>query len=412
MKFNDLKKSISDGGYYLNDEGILKVGLATVIANRCKIGGNPVWMTLIGPSSSGKSQLLDPIVMTGRGAFDESTGKRGKDFIVNVDDMTANTLLSGAKGEGYSLLSKDFTLGMFAMTDLTVLISKDPTERGQILAQFRKIYDGGFNKNTGNQKEASEWEGYIGFISGSTPSIYSFLEEVGDMGERFLSYRMRNLDDDAITEMAMFRKVDGKDLDKKMADKFNDYIKSAVSFYTGDNPSDNLVKGEHQLDLINIGDDNVRKIMAVAKFAEKLRTVTKHDFYGNVERIPVVAGSSRTSKQLQSYAHTFAIMKKMEGLEFGDDDLEVIEWIGWSLANEEKREMLRFIAESDTAPSKDALAQEIGIHETVVQRILSNMMALKIIRIANTESREPGYAFYDDEIEARIKKLVGNQSSE
>ncbi len=141
--------------------------------------GDPIWLILIGPSSSGKSQVLRPLSLT------------DNKFLHRVDDLTENTFLSAMAGADKSLLTKIGKHGMIVISDLTVLFSKSSEARSTILSQFRMIYDGEMTKHAGNLPEPLKWEGYVGILAGSTPSIYVNFEEVADMGERFIYYRMK-----------------------------------------------------------------------------------------------------------------------------------------------------------------------------------------------------------------------------
>src|ERR1035437_7942201 len=114
MTVNELQEEIGKN-IYTEDDGMTRVALASIVATRLQIS-DPVWLILIGPSSSGKSQVLRPLALT-----DEK-------FIHRVDDLTENTLMSGAKvkaGEKkISLLNRIGKLGIIIISDFTVIFSK------------------------------------------------------------------------------------------------------------------------------------------------------------------------------------------------------------------------------------------------------------------------------------------------
>ena len=124
MKFSELKQKVAE---YLHneDDGMIKIALAAIIATRLKIG-DPVWLIIIGPSSGGKSQVLRPLALT------------DTKFIHRVDDLTENTLISGAmvkKGaREISLLNRIGALGIIVISDFTVIFSKNPSGRSASMA--------------------------------------------------------------------------------------------------------------------------------------------------------------------------------------------------------------------------------------------------------------------------------------
>ncbi|GAF89504.1 unnamed protein product, partial [marine sediment metagenome] len=124
MQLKELKKNIAEY-VYMEDTGIIDISIASIIANRMKIG-DPIWMMIIGESSGGKSQILRPLALT-----DEK-------FIHKVDDITENTFLTGSKGND-SFLNKIGSNGIISISDMTVLFSKNSESRGAVLSQLRMI---------------------------------------------------------------------------------------------------------------------------------------------------------------------------------------------------------------------------------------------------------------------------------
>ena len=247
MKLPELKQEIQKY-QYMEDTGIIDISIASLLATRMKIG-DPVWLVLIGASSGGKSQILRPISLT------------DIKFIHRIDDVTENTFLSGmgptAQDEtSNSLLIRIGKLGMIVISDLTVLFSKSSESRATILSQFRMIYDGEMTKFSGSNKNAIHWKGHLGIIAGSTPSIYSLFEEVSDMGERFIYYRMKEYNSRLATKLALGRTIYGKELDDILSGLYGEYVKS-VQLYT----IENNLSGE-------VTEEVENRIIDIASFAE------------------------------------------------------------------------------------------------------------------------------------------------
>jgi ABC-type lipoprotein export system ATPase subunit len=84
----DINKLISEyqAIYYLEDTAIIPLLCAVVLSNRMM--GDPVWLMVVGGSSSGKTELLNMI-----------TGIQK--YVTEISMLTSNTFLSGMKaGKG------------------------------------------------------------------------------------------------------------------------------------------------------------------------------------------------------------------------------------------------------------------------------------------------------------------------
>lgn len=364
MKLSELKAKI--GEYqYLEDTDIIDVALASVISTRLSLG-DPIWLILIGASSGGKSQILRPLSLT------------DPKFLHRIDDLTENTFLSGAnvgKGKDASLLNKIGSRGIIVVSDLTVLFSKAKESRAAILSQFRMIYDGEMTKFSGNSDKPITWKGALGVLSGSTPSIYSHFEEVADMGERFIYYRMKEYNAEKATRLSMGRKLYGKSLDDTLALMYDEYIKHVVT-----SEREKTVEIPHFLQ---------EAIIDISSLAEKIRTTSHMDYRGEVmTKLPVSAMPMRVALQLSAIAKGLSIMRQAEGGELTSKDQAIIEWCAYSLGNEEKRACLRVLAgiPEETYVSTQTIADKVGLATTVISSILQNLAAVGVILRSGGES--------------------------
>lgn len=361
MTLQELKDEICKYQYF-EDTRIIDIALASIIATRLSLG-DPIWLIVIGASSGGKSQILRPLAMT-----DEK-------YMHRVDDLTENTFLSASKKtkgqeEEKSLLLRIGSRGIIVISDLTVLFSKAKEQRATILSQFRMIYDGEMTKFSGNSEFPLTWKGSLGVISGSTPSIYSHFEEVADMGERFIYYRMKDFDSEKATRLAMKRTIYGKELDRLLAEKYKEYIKYKITNYIGDK--------------IELGDEVKERILRIALFSEKVRTTVHVDWDKNIDRIPVPAMPMRVALQLTSVAKGLFVLRDGK---LGEEDMTIIDWCGYSLANEEKRACLKTLASipSNTYLTTQKVADIIGLSTRVTSNILQNLASIGVIERNGTQ---------------------------
>lgn len=390
MNLSDLKAKIKEY-QYLEDTDIIDVALASIISTRLSLG-DPIWLIIIGASSGGKSQILRPLALT-----DEK-------YLHRVDDLTENTFLSGAnvgKGKDASLLNKIGSKGIIVVSDLTVLFSKAKESRAAILSQFRMIYDGEMTKHSGNSDKPITWKGALGVLSGSTPTIYSHFEEVADMGERFIYYRMKEYDAEKATRIAMGRKLFGKKLDEVLSEAYKEYIVG-------------VVKGHDAESEIVLPDFMQEAILKVSDLAEHIRTTSHMDWRGEtMNKIPVSAMPMRVALQLTAIARGLHVMRSAEGGELGPRDQAIIEWCAYSLGNEEKRACLRAICavEYDVSVSTQIIADAVGLDTSVIKGILQNLAAVGVIRRSGS-SDGLTWKLADEKNYHVIRRIEGMESVE
>lgn len=348
---------------YIEDEGMVNIILASIVANSLKLG-DPVWLTLIGPSSGGKSQIIRPFA------------KAAPEMIHRIDDLTPNTLISGSLGMEASMLGRIGPHAILSMDDLTVLFSKNVEARGEILSQFRMLYDGRFSKSSGNRKEDMLWEGYLGMISGSTPSIYRYFAEVADMGERFVSYRMKAFDKHKALDFITAHQSTAKNLDDKIADLISSFLKPLLS--------DSLL-AQH----IGLSPQTKDTISHIAEHCTLLRTpVHVDDRSGFVDEFPEPEMPFRVMKQLTYLAQGLQALNRGPLTESLTHSLE---WVGWSLANDKRRAYLKALCiidyqnKSITAKNVSAIT---GLHRDIVKKGMAQFQALGIITLKGDDAGE------------------------
>jgi len=114
----------------LDDYRVVDIILAVVIANLFKT--DPLWMLIIGASSTAKTELLAAL--------------EGLPMMFFLSDLTTNTLISGKKDA--SLLPK-LDKKIMVMKDFTTILSKRPDDLKMIMGHLREVYDGKLTKAYG-----------------------------------------------------------------------------------------------------------------------------------------------------------------------------------------------------------------------------------------------------------------------
>lgn len=358
MTLRELKNNIQQY-QYLEDTNIIDVVLASILSARLSLG-SPIFLVIIGASSGGKTQILKPLAMT-----DEK-------FIHSVDDLTPNTFLSGAnigKGKDPSLLSRIGQKGIIVISDLTLLFSKEKVVCNEILGSLRTIHDGYYKKYVGNKPEPLFWKGQITILAGGTPALYTNLEESSVMGERFLYYRMKDYDPMKAMNIAMSRTIYGQELNQALSNFYTNYLKEVMQYH-----AENEIK--------DLPDAIIERIKKIATLTERIRTTSHVDWQRNMDKLPVPALPMRLGQEMLSIAKGLSIMRQSEGQEIGPEDYKIIDWCGYSLANEEKRACLRVLAKLEYNKwIKTALVADlVGLDNTIIHILLQNLSAIGVLK--------------------------------
>lgn len=170
---------------HLPDPAALLVVLGTVAANR--LDGDPVWTVLVGPPGGGKSEILQATAAL--------------EGVHPVATLTEPALLSGtskkdrAAGARGGLLRVIGDAGIILCKDFGSVLSMHRDARAQVLAALREIYDGSWTRHLGIDGGTTlQWSGKVGLVAGCTPTIDRHHAVMGAMGERFLLFRLPELD--------------------------------------------------------------------------------------------------------------------------------------------------------------------------------------------------------------------------
>jgi hypothetical protein len=156
--------------------------LGTVAANL--LPGDPVWLGLIGPPSSAKTELLNSI--------------SGLPHVVQAATITPSGLLSGTpkkqqdKGARGGLLLQIGSFGVIILKDFGSVLSMHAETRAETLAALREIYDGSWTRHLGSAGGKSlTWKGKVAVVFAATEVIDAHHSVIGAMGDRFLLSRLK-----------------------------------------------------------------------------------------------------------------------------------------------------------------------------------------------------------------------------
>jgi len=177
------KKKISKYLVLTQNHDYIDFVFGVIYANRLDI--KPIWAYLIGPSSAGKTTILDPLA--------------GHESIYATDMLTKASLLPGM-GMGRptektaNMAIKNSLLNqadgkILVIKDLSPLLTEDYKELKAVMGILRSAYDGTFAKNFGNIGRV-EITCRFGLIAAVTDAIDDHAIVDAELGQRFIGYRM------------------------------------------------------------------------------------------------------------------------------------------------------------------------------------------------------------------------------
>ena len=155
-----------------------------------------MWLLVVGPPGGGKSEQLQ--------------GAAGLPDVHPAATITEAALLSGspkrehAEGAKGGLLRQIGDFGIILCKDFGSVLSMHRDGRAQVLAALREVYDGSWTRHVGTDGgKTLHWEGKVGLIAGVTPTIDRHHAVMGAMGERFILFRLPEVDADEQARRAL-----------------------------------------------------------------------------------------------------------------------------------------------------------------------------------------------------------------
>jgi hypothetical protein len=179
---------------YLPDPGHLYMVLAAAVANCAP--GDPVWLLVVGPPSAGKTEVVSPLV---RMPWAHSAATLTEAALLS--GTPKREVQAGAKG---GLLCEVGAFGVLVMKDFTSILAENRETQSQVLAALREVFDGSWTRHVGTDGGRTlSWQGKLGLIAGVTPTIDQHHAVIGQMGTRFLFYRLATDDANKVARGAL-----------------------------------------------------------------------------------------------------------------------------------------------------------------------------------------------------------------
>lgn len=335
---------------YLPDISQLLAVLAAVTANL--MPGDPVWLLVVGPPSSGKSELVQAL---DRLAFTFTAGV-----------LTEASLLSGTpqkdtvRGAKGGLLRQIGDFGILTLKDFTSVLSMARDARAMLLAALREVYDGAWTRHVGaDGGRELAWRGKLGLIAGVTPTIATHHAVMSTMGERFVLIRMDGGDGETQAKRALQQAGSEAEMRRELS--------AAVAGLFA------------HLDLsvapTPLCREDQDRVVTLASLAARARSAVDRDSYKReIEQIPAPEAPARLAKVLSRLFIGLLVL--------GVDRAEawqVITAIALDSIPALRRLLLRQLALADGWTETSVVAAQCGYPTTTTRRSLEDLNVHKLV---------------------------------
>ena len=283
-----------------DDEMIFDIVASTILAAINPTLIEPIWVYIIGPPGSGKTESILPY--------------QDCPFVEFVSTMTENTLASGFRdddGGDPSILPK-LNGKVMIVPDVSPIINDTPMKVMKIWGDLRDAYDGNFTKATGSTG-LTTYHSRFGVIMCATGTIDSFVEKHQQLGERFLSFRTQRVPLGLHARKALAKRVhDSMDEKQQWRAHLTNVVETQMEVakqFVIDHPGLPRVALKFKED-----------VFMIANYLSMLRTAPVAENAESPE-LP-----SRIVQQLITIGHAHAMMDGR--MEWNESEMEVIRRIG------------------------------------------------------------------------------------
>jgi hypothetical protein len=173
-----------------DDRPVLAV-LGALVANL--LDGDPVWLGLIGPPSSAKTELLNSLSALPYIHIIETISPAG--LISGSPRRARNPQATG--GVLYKIGQGGF--GVLLFKDFGSLLDLRQEPRSEMMSALRRIYDGEYTRNIGADGGVTlSWQGKAGCLFGATQRYDTHHAVIGTLGDRFQLFRIDAMGDEQL----------------------------------------------------------------------------------------------------------------------------------------------------------------------------------------------------------------------
>jgi DNA-binding transcriptional ArsR family regulator len=334
----------------LPDPGPLYAVLGAVAANRLE--GDPVWLLLIGPPGGGKSELLGSLA-----ALED---------VHPTATLTEAALLSGTPRKDHDPSAKGGLLriigefGLILCKDFGSVLNMNRDARAAVLAALREVYDGNWTRHLGTDGgKTLHWSGKVGLLAGCTPTIDRHNAVMGAMGERFVLFRLPEMDNAAQARQALSHAGQERAMRRELATAVADLFSQPLEAPRG------------------LDEDERERLVSLTTLVVRCRSAVERDGYSReVELIPGAEAPTRLVVVLERFLAGLDVV----GVERADAWRVVTKAALDSIPALRRSVMDTLYVVEEPLPTSD-VATRVGYPRNTAHRALEDLAAHGIVAI-------------------------------
>lgn len=347
-----------DKWLYLESMDAIIITLAVHISQQ--IDGPPVWLFLVGPPGSAKTETLTSLAQVPN--------------VYMTSTLTPHALISGANWkdnvdpsliprlDGKVMVIKDFT-SILAMRDV---------EKDEIFGILRDAYDGRCGKVFGTGIERT-YESRFTVLAAVTPRIHDLSQQHTSLGERFLKFAVGDNLVHSAEEDIIARAIENISQDTEMKAELQDVVHAFVTRQL-------TVSQKH---IPAIPPPLKKAIIRLSRFGARMRGTVSRDNYKSdiMTSRPSAEVGSRLGVQLAKLAKALAIV--LGNKEVGLREYQLVAKTMVDTIPQRTEDVLRAMLELCPTPRDYVTAAQVAnkckYPIATVSRILQDMNVLEIV---------------------------------
>jgi hypothetical protein len=338
----------------------LAVSLAVGLAN--EMPGEMLWMYLVGPASSGKSQLL--------GAMSQS------DRVVFHSSIRPKSLVSGwANGPDPSLLPT-FDRKTAIIKDGTLILQSRAEDRQDVFSVLRDAYDGKFKLQYGHGPLRDYPDLRFNILIGVTPVVHG--ENQSEVGERFLRCEM-GLTEEQAGEQTL-RAIQNEN-DDKSVQMGKELSLVCTHFLSRPLTPEQLVK---------LTPDYIDKFAALAHLCAFLRASVSREI-GHERELrykPVVESPSRLGRQFAKLARMICAVFDKQAMDA--EAYALVRKVAFDSCNQFNLDIARTLLQQNRPMTVAEIGEKIGHSPAFVRKRVDDLVQLRMIVQERDSTPRPG----------------------
>jgi hypothetical protein len=341
----------------------LEIMLATALSQR--MDGPPVWMFLVGPPGSSKTEHLNALSLM------------PNDRLYMTSSLTTHALISGSSwkdGMDPSLIPR-LDGRVMVIKDFTSILALRDNEKEEIFGILRDAYDGRCGKVFGNGIERN-YESRFTIIGAVTPRIYDLGSNHASLGERFLKLAVGDNLSHSSEQDIILRAINNTNrtgqMQFELADVASSFLASRMKRYGKDSA------------LPDISEDIKRRIVFLGMFGARMRGTVSRDTFRNdiITSRPSAEVGSRLGVQLAKLAKSLAMVHGRAQVDMSDFSLlrkVMLDTIP-QRTEDILRHMMITMRDPNEVLSSKSLSDVSRYPIATVSRILQDMNVLGIVK--------------------------------